>query len=68
MCYRPSSVGGCDSDSAVTEMHFKQLGLSLYNCIRDSDVSDSVLQRISDGLADGSKVSISVWDIVRNTC
>ena len=59
-----SSVGGCNGDSAVTEiwqMRFKQLYRPI--CIHDSDVRDSVLQCISDGLGDDSKVSISAWDV-----
>jgi len=54
-----TSVGGCNGDSAITEMwqlHFKQL----YNCINDNDVRDSVLQRITDGLGVGTNASISV--------
>ena len=57
-----SSVGGCNGDNAITDMwqeHFKHL----YNSVSDSNIKDSVLQRISEMSVDRKEVTITVQDL-----
>jgi endonuclease/exonuclease/phosphatase family metal-dependent hydrolase len=58
-----TSVGGCNGDSAITEMwqeHYQQL----YNSVLDSETKDSLIQRITDVSSGRGEVIISITDVV----